>query len=195
MIYCPVVNQKYHYIVRVVSNYYYYLLFTQDSLFSTYCTVINEGPAIEVLIVCKAPIWATEFTPLNQTSTYQWGVYVPIVRWKNIKKVWRWGCMKCFGGLSNIYFAMNFSTISLINKWINKSSNPRKNEKIIKKIKKILEVWFFMRDWTRDWTRDYLHFITNVSNNNYSWGTFFHVFNNTPLFYIQFTNNSINKIF
>ena len=32
------------------------LLFTQDSLFSTYCTVINEDPAIEVLIVCKAPI-------------------------------------------------------------------------------------------------------------------------------------------
>ena len=46
----------------------YYLLFTQDSLFSTYCTVINEGPAIEVLIIFKAPIWATEFTLLNQTT-------------------------------------------------------------------------------------------------------------------------------
>ena len=43
-------------------------IFTQDSLFNAYCTVINEGPAIEVLIVCKAPIWATEFTPLNQTT-------------------------------------------------------------------------------------------------------------------------------
>ena len=31
-------------------------IFTQDSLFNAYCTVINEGPAIEVLIVCKAPI-------------------------------------------------------------------------------------------------------------------------------------------
>ena len=43
-------------------------IFTQNSLFSAYCTVINEGPAIEVLIVCKAPIWATEFTLLNQTT-------------------------------------------------------------------------------------------------------------------------------
>ena len=43
-------------------------IFTQDSHFNAYCTVINEGPAIEVLIVYKAPIWATEFTPLNQTT-------------------------------------------------------------------------------------------------------------------------------
>ena len=36
---------------------YYLLLFTQDSLFDAYCIyVINEGPAIEVLIVCEAPI-------------------------------------------------------------------------------------------------------------------------------------------
>ena len=28
-------------------EYYYYSLFTQNSLVSTYCTVINEGPAIE----------------------------------------------------------------------------------------------------------------------------------------------------
>ena len=35
---------------------YYLLLFTQDSLFSTYSTVINEGPVIEVLTVCKASI-------------------------------------------------------------------------------------------------------------------------------------------
>ena len=32
------------------------LLFTQDSFFSTYYTVINEGPVIEVLIIFKAPI-------------------------------------------------------------------------------------------------------------------------------------------
>ena len=44
------------------------LLFIQDNLFSTYCTVINEGPAIEVLIIFKAPIWATKFTLLNQTT-------------------------------------------------------------------------------------------------------------------------------
>ena len=44
------------------------LLFTQDDLFSTWRTVINEGPAIEVLIVFKAPIWATEMSPLNQTT-------------------------------------------------------------------------------------------------------------------------------
>ena len=48
--------------------YFILFIFTQDSLFSAYCTVINEDPAIEVLIVCKAPIWATEFTPLNQTT-------------------------------------------------------------------------------------------------------------------------------
>ena len=36
------------------------LLFTQGSLFSTYCTVINEDPAIEVRIIFKAPIWATD---------------------------------------------------------------------------------------------------------------------------------------
>ena len=28
-------------------------------------SVINEGPASEVLIVFKAPIWATEFSLLN----------------------------------------------------------------------------------------------------------------------------------
>ena len=41
------------------SNIYFYyllLLFTQGSLFSAYYTVINECPAIEVLIVSKAPI-------------------------------------------------------------------------------------------------------------------------------------------
>ena len=31
-------------------------VFTQDSLFNAYCTVINEGPAIEVLIIFKALI-------------------------------------------------------------------------------------------------------------------------------------------
>ena len=31
-------------------------IFIQDSLFSTYCTVINEGLAIEVLIIFKAAI-------------------------------------------------------------------------------------------------------------------------------------------
>ena len=36
--------------------FFFLFIFTQDSLFSAYCTVINEGPAIKVLIVCKAPI-------------------------------------------------------------------------------------------------------------------------------------------
>ena len=31
-------------------------IFTQDNLFSAYCTVIKVGTAIEVLIVCNAPI-------------------------------------------------------------------------------------------------------------------------------------------
>ena len=31
--------------------FFFFFLFTQDSLFSTYCTIINEGPAIAVLIV------------------------------------------------------------------------------------------------------------------------------------------------
>ena len=35
---------------------YYLFVFTQDSLFSAYCDVINEGPAIEDLIIFKAPI-------------------------------------------------------------------------------------------------------------------------------------------
>ena len=34
---------------------YLLVLFTQDSIFSTYCTVINEGPEIEALIVFKLP--------------------------------------------------------------------------------------------------------------------------------------------
>ena len=52
------------------SIFYFYLLliFTQGDLFSTWRTVINKGPAIEVLIVFKAPIWATEMSPLNQTT-------------------------------------------------------------------------------------------------------------------------------
>ena len=44
------------------------LIFTQDDLFSTWRTVINEGPAIEALIVFKAPVWATEMYPLNQRT-------------------------------------------------------------------------------------------------------------------------------
>ena len=35
---------------------FYLFIFTQDSLFSAYCAVINEGPAIEVLIIFKAAI-------------------------------------------------------------------------------------------------------------------------------------------
>ena len=55
--------------IRKFSVYWIELrIITQDCLFNAYCTVINEGPAIEVLIVCNAPIWATEFTPLNQTT-------------------------------------------------------------------------------------------------------------------------------
>ena len=48
--------------------FYLLLIFTQDDLFSTWRTVINEGPAIEVLIVFKAPIGATVMSPLNQTT-------------------------------------------------------------------------------------------------------------------------------
>ena len=41
-----------------LSHYYYYYLFifTEDSFFSAYCAVINDGPAIEVLIIFKTPI-------------------------------------------------------------------------------------------------------------------------------------------
>ena len=61
---------KYFYITLLLLLLLLLLLFifTQDSLFSAYCAVINEGPAIEILIIFKAPIWATEFTPLNQTT-------------------------------------------------------------------------------------------------------------------------------
>jgi len=34
-------------------------IFNQDSLVSSRWTVINEGPALEVLVTFKAPIWAT----------------------------------------------------------------------------------------------------------------------------------------
>ena len=48
-----------YFILFYLFIYFYFLffIFTQDSLFRAYyCAVINEGPAIEVLIIFKAPI-------------------------------------------------------------------------------------------------------------------------------------------
>ena len=45
-----------------------YFIFTQDSLVSFRETVINEGPAMEVLIVFKAPMWATGYRIMYSIS-------------------------------------------------------------------------------------------------------------------------------
>ena len=51
-----------------ISKTFIIYLFTQGSLFGTCYTVISKGPTIKVLIVFEIPIWAMEFTPLNQKT-------------------------------------------------------------------------------------------------------------------------------
>ena len=49
-------------------------MFTQDNLVNINETVINEGPAMEVLIVFKASIWTTGivWTTFDQLDNLQW---------------------------------------------------------------------------------------------------------------------------